>query len=49
MKTLITEYKKINLYGDGYLTDGYFFPLIGKVIKVKILGLFWVDYYSVYY
>jgi len=45
-KLLITDFKKINLYGDLELLSETHTrrAFIGKVIKVKILGLFWVDY-----
>ena len=45
IKILITDYKKIRCYGDMHLHEnGYTQYFIGQVIKVKILGLFWVDY-----
>lgn len=53
-KYLITSYQKCNCMGDMYL-DGFneiFFawqPLIGKYIRVKILGLFWIKYKSFMY
>lgn len=50
MRILITDFKRINIYGDCHLEeDGHFFPLIGKLLKVKILGLFWVNYKLFYY
>lgn len=49
IKYLITDYKKINRYGDGLLEkDSIFYPFIGKVIMIKILGLWWVEYKSYY-
>lgn len=45
IKHLITDYKKITLYGDCHLEEnGYWFPFRGQAIRVKILGLFWVTY-----
>lgn len=45
IKLLITDYKKVNIYGDIHLTeDGYYQPFRGKKIIVKILGLFWITY-----
>jgi hypothetical protein len=45
IKHLITDYKKITLYGDCYLTEtGHYFPFRGRCVKVKILGLFWITY-----
>ena len=45
IKLLITDYKKIRCFGDMHLHEnGYTQYFIGQVIKVKILGLFWVDY-----
>ena len=47
IKYLITDYKKITLYGDCHLEwNRMFFPFRGRAIKVKILGLFWVTYRS---
>lgn len=45
MKYLITDYKKIVLYGDTHIeSDGWFRPFRGRAIRVKILGIFWVTY-----
>lgn len=45
IKYLITDFKKITLYGDCILErDGYSFMFRGKAIRVKILGLFWITY-----
>ena len=45
IKHLITDYKKITLFGDCHLDkNGYWFPFRGRAIRVKILGLFWVTY-----
>lgn len=50
IKTLITDIKKERLYGDCHLEkDGYYFPLIGGRIRVKLLGLFWITYKKFYY
>lgn len=45
IKLLITDVKKVTLWGDRCLTyEGYYQNFRGSLIKVKILGLFWVDY-----
>ena len=45
IKFLITDYKKVNLYGDIHVTEnGYYMPFRGRKIKVKILWLFWITY-----
>ena len=46
MKLLITNYRKITLYGDLELLSETHTrqAYIGKLIEVKILGLFWVTY-----
>jgi hypothetical protein len=50
MKNLITDYKKVYLYGDCHLESwGYYNPLIGVRLKVKILGLCWINYKEFYY
>lgn len=50
LKLLITDFRKEYLYGDCHLeADGYWFPLIGGRIKVKLLGLIWVNYKVFYY
>jgi hypothetical protein len=50
MRWLITNFKKEYLYGDCHLeTDGYWFPLIGVRLKIKILNLFWINYKQFYY
>jgi hypothetical protein len=49
IKYLITDYKKIRLYGDGLLEkDGVIYPFIGRAIMVKFLGLWWVCYKCYY-
>ena len=50
MKFLITDFRKEYLYGDCYYENwGYYRPLIGVIIKVKILGLGWFNYKNFYY
>lgn len=45
VKFLITDFKKIALYGDCHLEgNGFWFPFRGQAIRVKILGVFWVTY-----
>ena len=45
LKFIITDFKKEYLYGDCHLEEyGYYFPLIGSRIKVKILGIFWITF-----
>ena len=45
IKYLITDCKKIILYGDCMLHKwGYSYDYRGKMIKVKILGIFWFNY-----
>jgi len=40
MKFLITKYRKRILYGDCHAdSDGFYFPFRGKVLEVKILGI----------
>lgn len=43
---LVTDFKKITLYGDCYIKaeNFYSYKFRGRAIKVKILGLFWVTY-----
>lgn len=49
-KLLITDVRKQYLYGDCHLEeDGHYFPLIGGRIKVKLLGLVWVNYKNFFY
>jgi hypothetical protein len=44
-KILITDYKKITLYGDMCaIEDGWISEYDGRCIRVKILGLFWMTY-----
>jgi hypothetical protein len=47
-KLLITDFKKVSLYGDCSVESEFqmLFTLVGKCIKIKILGLFWVTYKS---
>ena len=50
MRYFITQFKKEYLYGDCHLEEwGHYFPLIGARIKVKLLGLFWINYKQFYY
>ena len=50
MKILITKYKKEYFYGDCHLEEwGHYFPLIGVRIKVRLFGLFWINYKQFYY
>ena len=50
MKILITKYKKEYFYGDCHLEEwGHYFPLIGARLKVQILNIFWVTYFSFEY
>ena len=46
IKLLITDYRKITLYGDLELISETHSRQAyrGKLIEVKILGLFWVTY-----
>lgn len=46
IKLTITDFKKIPLYGDCELISDtrYRYAFRGKCIKIKILGLFWVNY-----
>ena len=45
IKLLITDIKKVTLWGDRHLTkEGYYQNFRGKLIKIKILGLFWINY-----
>lgn len=45
IKLLITDVKKVTLWSEKCLTyEGYYQNFRGKVIKVKILGLFWFNY-----
>lgn len=46
LKLLITDFKKINLYGDGCAINETTieYPFRGRAIKVKILGMFWITY-----
>lgn len=41
---MITSYKREDIYGDwrGVSNNEWFAPLVGKMLKVKVLGLFWV-------
>lgn len=53
IKYLITSYKKVPNLGDAvYLFDestSYYRYILGKSIKVKILGIFWMEYSSFVY
>ena len=46
IKPLITDFKKVNLYGDCVVTgkNSYFYPFLRRVLKVKIMGLFWIEW-----
>jgi len=46
LKPLITDFRKINLYGDVMVVSQTrtVYPFRGKRLDVKILGLFWVKY-----
>ena len=45
LKPFITDFKKINLYGDGIAVEkGIVYPYRGKRLDVKIIGLFWLTY-----
>jgi len=45
IKLIITDFRKITLYGDCMLESwGHSYEYRGKLIEVKILGLFWVTY-----
>jgi hypothetical protein len=46
IKYLITDFKKIVLFGDGKAFDEYTiqYPFRGRAIRVQILGLFWMTY-----
>jgi hypothetical protein len=45
LKCLITDYKKIKLYGDCHVHEkGFTYYFRGRMIRVKILGLFWIKY-----
>ena len=50
MKLIITDFKKISLYGDcEIISDAHYrYAFRGKCIKIKILGLFWITYKSYY-
>lgn len=54
IKYLVTNYQKVNCLGNMHL-DGInesFFawqPVIGKSIRIKILGMFWIKYRSFTY
>lgn len=50
IRFLITDFKKINLYGDLELISATRSrcKFRGKLLKVKILGLFWITYKSYY-
>lgn len=49
IKYLITDYKKINRYGDGLLEkDSIIYPFIGQAIMIEIIGLWWIEYRSYY-
>lgn len=50
IKLLITDYRKITLWGDLELLSATHSRRAykGKLIEVKILGLFWVTYKSYY-
>ena len=50
IKLLISEYKKVSLYGDLHLEEnGGYYPFRGKSIMVKLFGLFWITYSKVIY
>ena len=49
-EAIILKYKKEYFYGDCHLEEwGHYFPLIGARLKVQILNIFWVTYFSFEY
>lgn len=51
LKIFITDYKKIILYGDMHSDGdgGFYMPFIGKHIKIKVMGMFWIGYRTRYW
>ena len=48
IKYFIGDYRKKTFWGDMHATEnGYYFPFEGKILQVKLFGLFWVTYHKV--
>lgn len=49
IKFFITKYKRVIIFGDmEMMENGFIRRYAGKILKVKILNLFWITYRKYY-